>query len=239
MDKWLEVNTIQSYPHNYKEQMFNVSAIERNLGEMIVAVDIDSCYWRTAYKLGYITEKTYIAGLQKSKWKTGRNAAIGSLASTESVTPYNNGFPDRLRQYIVKKNEGHQNIRHHIIDTVYQLFWQLFKEIGDNFLMFLTDCVYAKYDQLRYIENYLRGNAYRFKIHTVEFTELDKRNQKVKWLDYDKDYSNYEGEPISSYSYSSNQAISVNGIPKAGAVCIPSETQSLKAETNNENQQVF
>ena len=48
VDKWLEANAQSQirYDNNYREQMFNVDAIERSLGNQLVMVDINDCYWR-------------------------------------------------------------------------------------------------------------------------------------------------------------------------------------------------
>jgi hypothetical protein len=85
---------VAHWDNNYREQMFNISAIEKNLNKQLIMIDINDCYWRTAYLLGYITESTYIKGRKRKEWKIGRNACIGSLCKTTITQGYTDGKID-------------------------------------------------------------------------------------------------------------------------------------------------
>lgn len=212
IDLWLEKNgsTQKTYTNNYKEQLFNINAIERVVGEPSVMIDINDCYWRTAYLLGYITEQTYIIGKRKKEWKTGRNACIGGLCKVKWKTTYKNGIPEK--RVAVRTKPEYQNIRNHIIGHVYNMFEQLFKQIGNSFYMFLTDCIVTSYRQYRFIETYFTGLGYKIKQKPVEFLELDRINKKVSWHDFDGVKKDDKGRITQKgvdryYQYSNSQTI--------------------------------
>lgn len=187
VDDYIEANkgNIMRYDSNYREQMFNLDAIERNLGHQSVMIDINDCYWTTAFNLGYITEETYMRGLMGGKaWKLGRNACIGSLAKTKIIIPYKNGKPNHHQRKVILPNQERMWIRNHIIDHVHTIFNDLFNQIGDTFYMFLTDCLVTHYLKLKDVEKYLRNHGYRVKNKPVEFVSVDRTRRIVRWLDF-------------------------------------------------------
>ena len=213
VDKWLEANAVTQirYDNNYREQMFNVDAIERSLGNQLVMVDINDCYWRTAYLLGYITEETYIKGMKTKAWKVGRNACIGSLSKSKVVTPYKNGEPQYKLRYVVKAKPEYQYIRNHIIWEVYNIFNELFMQFGNTFYMFLTDCLVTEYDKLKEVQKYLNGKNYRMKSKPIEFLSVDRKEKKITWLDFQSsnidEYGRDKKAPKEKYYIYSNAQV--------------------------------
>lgn len=185
IDTWLEKNkTPPQWDNNYREQMFNLDAIESDVGRQLVMVDINDCYWRTALLLGYITEETYIKGLKSKSWKLGRNACIGSLAKTTISVPFKKGVADRRNRRIIHPKLEYQLIRNHIIGHVYNIFNDLFKQMGDTFYMFLTDCLVTRYSRLRDVQKHLRNEGYRSKAKPLEFLGVDRNERKIMWHDF-------------------------------------------------------
>lgn len=215
IDAWLLKNKdkMERWDNNYREQMFNLDAIEKNKGKLLVMIDINDCYWRTAYKLGYITEQTYIKGKLKKAWKIGRNACIGSLCKVKTITSFDKGKANRNSRLVVRTPLEHQLIRNHIIGHVYKMFNQLFEQMGDNFFMFLTDCLVTSYDKLKEVEDFLNGCGYRVKHKPIEFTGLDRNEKKVSWFDFEAKKKNDAGKVIKDdgvtryYLYSNAQVI--------------------------------
>lgn len=175
---------IPRWDNNYREQMFNLDAIEKTLGKQLVMIDINDCYWRTAFLLGYITESTYIKGKKRKDWKIGRNACIGSLIKTKSIQGFTNGKPDPDKRKIVRTPIAHQMIRNHIIGHVFRMFDTLFQQMGDTFYMFLTDCLVTSYDKKRKVEEYFIQEGYRIKSKPIEFTAIDRKNKRIDWFDF-------------------------------------------------------
>lgn len=189
INKWLEVNgkNMPHYSNNYREQLFNLGSIEKVIGLPVVAIDINNCYWQTAFMLGYITERTYIQGLRRKKeWKIGRNASIGSLSMPTYKMRYKNGktLPYKPSDKIDAPKE-YQYIRNHIIGSIYELFHDLFKHIGADFYMFLTDCVFTDFTQLRKAEEFFTERGYRVKHKTIEFTGINRKEKRVFWYDFE------------------------------------------------------
>lgn len=186
IDQWLLKygDSLAAYPQNYQEQIFNINSIEGCIGEQLVMIDINDCYWMTARRLGYITEQTFIKGLKLKQWKIGRNACIGSLAKTTVITPFIDGVASRLRRQVLRPDPKRQYIRNHIIGEVYELFTQIISEIQDDFFMFLTDCIVTRYSRLKDVQAHLTIRGYKFKHKPMEFREVDRRAKKITWYDY-------------------------------------------------------
>jgi hypothetical protein len=211
IDKWLETNKPPVKDANYMEQMFHLDAIEEVIGEAVMMVDINDCYWRTAYLLGYITEETYIKGLRHKDWKVGRNACIGSLCKSRTILPYKNGVADRINRTIVLPRLEYQHIRNHIIGHIFNLFNTMFQQMGYTFYMFLTDCVVFRWDKVKYVETFLHGANYRTKLKTIEFTEIDRENKKVSWVDFGGEDKSVENRKEKYYFYSNAQVVQYHG----------------------------
>lgn len=193
VDEWLlddkNRQSVQKHNEPFREQMFNIGAIEKAINYPSVAIDINDCYWNTAYKLGYITKKTHISGRRKKQWKTGRNASIGSLIKTETIVPYENGKPDYNKRKSNYASKEHRYVRNHIIGHVHDMFFRLYEQLGPKFYMFLVDCIYTSYDNQKYIEKYFEREGYKVKSKPIDFLYVDRTDRYIWWHDY-----NYEEE---------------------------------------------
>ena len=215
INDWLDKNaeTQVKYDSNYKEQMFNINAIEKSIGKQLVLVDINDCYWRTAHLLGYISEETYVKGMRMRAWKIGRNACIGSLCKARVELPYEKGVPNYKKRRVIRAKMEYQYIRNHIIWHVYNIFNDMFLQFGNTFYMFLTDCLVTDYDKLKEVQKILNGYNYRSKHKPVEFTKLDRAEHKIHWLDFQSSSSDNLGREIKEpkhkyYIYSNAQVVS-------------------------------
>jgi len=214
IDSWMQTkgDTLLAYGNNYSEQMFNLEAIERNIGKCLIMIDINDCYWRTAYKLGYITYETYIIGKRKKDWKLGRNACIGALCKSTTILPYENGKPVKSARRIERTPLHYQYIRNHIITHVFKMFEYLFAQMGNTFCMFLTDCIVTTYDKQRWVERYFMDEGYKVKNKPVEFISLDRVKKRVTWKDFEGTKKNEKGRVIQTgveryYEYSLAQCV--------------------------------
>jgi hypothetical protein len=214
IDSWLEEkgDTLGVWGNNYVEQMFNLDAIEKNIGKCLVSIDINDCYWRTAHKLGYITYESYIIGKRNRDWKIGRNACIGSLCKTTTVIPYVGGKVDSSKREIIRRPMEYQYIRNHIITHVFKMFEYLFSMMGNTFFMFLTDCIVTTYDKKRWVEQYFKDEGYRVKTKPVEFLSVDRVKKRVTWKDFEGTKKNSYGTVVQKgveryYEYSLAQVV--------------------------------
>lgn len=197
IDAWIlkHKGKIPIWDTNYTEQMFNVHAIKYHLGQQLTMIDINDCYWHTAYMLGYITELTYVKGRKMKAWKIGRNACIGALIKTKIVQGYTNGKRDPDKRRIVRTPPEYHNIRNHIIGHVHKIFRHLFNQMGNTFCMFLTDCIVTTYGKKRDVEKYLHEEGYRTKSKPIEFTGIDTVKRKISWYDFSAKQEVPDGTP--------------------------------------------
>lgn len=208
VDEWLEEfgADMEPYPNDYQEQFFNLEAIEKNIGEPLVLIDINDCYWRTSFILKYMKQITYIKGLKKKEWKNGRNGCIGSLRKLKVEIPYINGVRDLSGRRRIPTPIQYHWIRNHVIGHVYQLFFRLFEEIGNDFFMFLTDCVVTTYKNKLFVEKYFADNGYKCKSKPVEFTRVDRIKKVIYWYDFNAENEGKKGRE-KFYHYASHQLI--------------------------------
>jgi hypothetical protein len=197
---------IPLYGSDYLEQGINVEGIRNALGRNSISIDVNDCYWRTAYLLGYITKETYVMGKRKNDWKVGRNASIGSLMKVIVIRNYVNGVLDPATSKRISPDAAFVNVRNHIIGTVYQMFEELRAMLGNSFYMFLTDCVFTDALNINRVKKFFREKMYECKVDAVEFTELDLKVKTVKWTKFAKDPLT-EKHKKKYYMYSDQQVI--------------------------------
>lgn len=190
VSNWLadEKNTLIERKRDYVEQKFCLENIEKNVGKLLVSIDINDCYWQTAYNLGYITEKTYGKGLEQKAWKVGRNASIGSLCKAEMITTYKGGMimrgdDKKLQRKVIHRDERYQHVRHNIIGIVHDMFIDLARQLGDDFFMFLTDCVFTTIEKKTFVEDFFNQYGYKCKYKTFEFVNIDRNEKTVSWIE--------------------------------------------------------
>lgn len=212
VDRWLEKNRheLQHHLRAYKEQMYNIEAIKKSIGQPLVAIDINDCYWTTVWRLGYITDETYYAAKRKKEWKIGRNASIGSLSKSEVSTPYRNGKPIASQRKVVRSRIEYQYIRNHVINKVYEIFYRLFLELQDTFFMFLTDCVFTTPANYNYVVKFFQTEGYSVKMKPIEFLKVDEAERKILWLDFierDNERDTGAGAGVKYVCYANHQII--------------------------------
>jgi predicted HAD superfamily phosphohydrolase YqeG len=148
-------------------------------GQQALAIDINHCYWRTAYLLGFITEFTYNKGIEKKEYKDGRLIAIGTLGKILTVTKYVNGV----------KSEEYQDDRDYIkyggffwavITKVHALLLELWTTLKEDFLMFLTDCVVIDPCKREISIAIIEKHGYSCKEFGLVFTDIDEN--RVAWV---------------------------------------------------------
>ena len=194
VEHWLDKNgtgMVRRERESYKEQLFNIDAIQKNVGNLGISIDINDCYWQTAFNKEYITQKTYDKGRENPKWKVGRNASIGSLAKAEMVTTYigkeiaRDSF-GKLKRRIVYRHENFQYIRHDIIGFVYDMFVELSKLLGNDYYMFLTDCIFTSIEKKAMVEEFFKSYGYTCKSKIFEFTHIDINEKVIQWINVKK-----------------------------------------------------
>ena len=148
-------------------------------GEEALAIDINHCYWRTAFLLGFISEETYKKGIDKPEYKDGRLIAIGTLGKILTVRKYKAGI--KVEEYLDDSDYlKYGGFFWAVIVRIHNMMLELYSVLKEDFLMFLTDCVVIdprrKNDALRVMEKH----GYGTKEYRLVFTDITEK--KVAWL---------------------------------------------------------
>lgn len=151
-------------------------------GQEALAIDINHCYWRTAYQLGFITEETYNKGIQKKEYKDGRLIAIGTLGKILTVTEYKDGL--KYKEYTDDREyKKYGGFFWAVISKVHILLLELYVTLKEDFLMFLTDCVVIDPCKRELAISIIEKHGYSCKEYGLVFTEIEEN--RVCWVTSD------------------------------------------------------
>lgn len=156
-------------------------------GMEALAIDADHCYWRSSYLLKHITEDTYQKGIAKKEYKDGRLIAIGTLGKVLTVRKYVKGV--KVEEY----TDDTEYLKYGgfywaVISKVNTMMLELWNELKEDFLMFLTDCVVIDPSKIDVALAIMHKHGYGTKEYRLVFTELT--DTKVAWIT-DKGESKY------------------------------------------------
>lgn len=108
----------------------------------ITATDVDHAYWRIAYMQGYISERTYLKGLQL-KNKSLRLASLANLSSAKEYRIIQDGYITD-KTVVLKYDPILQKIYNNIRYSCYEIMNTLAERLGEDFICYKTDCIYYK-----------------------------------------------------------------------------------------------
>ena len=164
-------------------------AINKNPRDLTNAIDINACYFKTAYNLGFINEDLYKKGWEKRKEnKLGLLASIGSLNKHETIETYKNGKLKTTDTNWEYKNK-YSPFYWAIINKVAEVMMEIAHALGENFYMWLTDCVYVDRDKKKIATDILDKYGYDYKSFYIEFTDL--RGRQLNWYDFKANEEKY------------------------------------------------
>jgi len=114
----------------------------KNYMGKITATDLNHAYWRIAFLNGYISNKTYIRGLEV-KDKSLRLAALANLSSQKEFYVMKDGKVTKetiVMKYDPILHKVYSNIRY----SCYDYMMVCAEMLGDDFICYKTDCIYYK-----------------------------------------------------------------------------------------------
>lgn len=158
----------------------NVKNIEWfGIGVQALSIDINHCYWRTAYLLGFITDETYYKGIERQEYKDGRLIAIGTLGKMLSVSKYENGL--KVADYIDDRDYlKYGGFFWAVLEKVYELMLDLQMTLKEDFLMFITDCVVIDESKRDVATAIMVKHGYSTKENFITFTDINDKS--VCWI---------------------------------------------------------
>lgn len=149
------------------------------IGQEALAIDVNHCYWRTIFLNRRITEETYLKGIEKNEYKDGRLIAVGTLGKILTVRKYKAGI--KTEEYIDDRDYlRYGGFFWEVICKVYALLLDLWQQLKEDFLMFLTDCVVIDPNKSELAKQIIEKHGYGHKEYKVVFTELTE--SKVAWI---------------------------------------------------------
>ena len=156
--------------------------LQKNPPDLTYAIDINACYFKTAYNLGYISENLYKKGWEKRKQnKLGLLASIGSLNKHETIEVYDKGKLKDTHTNWEYKNK-YSPFYWAVINYVAKVMMEIAHSLGDDFYMWLTDCVYIDKKHKKIVEDILDKHGYDYKNFFIEFNQLGPK--KLHWYDF-------------------------------------------------------
>jgi len=159
---YLQNNDIK-LPKQYRQIEYRGEINEEILGK-VTGTDLNHAYWRIAYNLGIISDRTYEKGLN-DEFKSIRLAALSTLGAKKKYRIIKNGVMTD-EYHIVEGDEKLKEVYTLIRYTCYKYMAQIKKILGNDFLCYKTDAIY-------YIDN--KENRKKVKSFFVEKDLLMKQ----------------------------------------------------------------
>ena len=155
--------------------------------EEIIEIDMNACYWTTAYRLGFISDELFQKGWKKRRTaKIGLLAAIGSLNKKTYTEDFSFGKSGGIER--CAKDDMFRPYYWAVITEVNRIMHESIKKIPPHhFMMWLTDCIYLKKESAPLVKDYFKELGYEFKQHTSHIDAVSDRT--IKWTCH-KDNSN-------------------------------------------------
>jgi len=183
IDAYIEKNGVVPSLEPTQVQSFNFTAIRKALNgkrQPIVGVDINACYWFVAHKLGYISDSLFERGINTKK-KKGLLIAIGCLNKLPMTKTYVDGECVSTT-FDNEYNQRYAPFYWNIIYHTHELMIESFKLFGDDWYMFLTDCLFVSIDKIKDAQEFLKQRGFFYKNHPIEFKNFDSKN--ISWFDF-------------------------------------------------------
>lgn len=138
----------------------------------MMGTDLNHAYWRIAYLMGKISEKTYKKGLESndSNIKIARLSALSVLGRVKTYERYVHG--KFIENVAIQKDKDLKNYYYNIRFYCYQCMWELSRMLGDDFHSYRVDCVYYRKTEqnIEMVETYLNERGLLFE-HLVRDTK--------------------------------------------------------------------
>lgn len=169
------------------EQIHKIVSYNKKTKEPLstYAIDVNACFFKTAYNLGYFTDELYTKAWKRRKdWKYGLLASIGSLNKHETIDTYERG---KLKESKLNTDyiDRYSPFYWSVINYVAEVMMEIATTLQDDFYMWLTDCVYLNESRKKDVEKILNKHNYEHKDFFIQFTGLDER--MVRWYDFKAD----------------------------------------------------
>jgi hypothetical protein len=154
----------------------------KRTGEELYEVDLNSCYWVTAHKLGFISDELFEKGWSKrSECKIGLVTSIGSLNKQTYVEQYEYGKSQGMKKD--GKDESYRPYYWAIINDVVRVMNSTIASVPKHhFMMWLTDCIYIKKESLEIVQNHFEIEGFEHKMNSCHISNVE--DNRVHWVNH-------------------------------------------------------
>lgn len=129
-------------------------------GTRFILVDVNHCYWRIAYLLGYISKNFYKKTYRKKHLKYHRNIALACIVAPTERTYH--GYHQQPYT-ITEENSLFRQVYKNICHTAWNIMWEIAQEIGpENCLGYRTDGIMVFPGHTAVVKKILRRNKLTF-----------------------------------------------------------------------------
>jgi hypothetical protein len=182
IDQYIELYGIPKHNEVADVQLFNIPNIERAIKKQhpVLGIDINACYWNTAYHLGYISKELYERGVKKVK-KQGLLISIGCLNKKPIIKTYDEG--KLVSSYHDEETYNRYSPFYwNIIEVTHKIMVESYSLFKDNWYMFLTDCLFVDFEVAKDAKKFINSFNYEVKSHQIVFEKFDGR--RLTWFDF-------------------------------------------------------
>lgn len=186
VDKFIESDSdMPNYTERINAQSFNIDGIRKAIENdvKVECIDLNSCYWTTAYNLGFIDKRLFNKGIE-SGHKQGLVVSIGALNKLPLIESYTKGSIVS-RKYDYDFNNRYSPFYWSIITKVRDVMMEVYEALGDDLYMWLTDCAFVNSSRKDEVVSIFEKHMYKYKSYESKFTKLSKL--KVNWIDMSKE----------------------------------------------------
>lgn len=148
--------------------------------EELYQIDLNACYWVTAFHLGIISEKLFEKG-----WKIRKQSKLALLASIGSLNKkvYEEGFEYGKSSGIIRKSKD-DDLRPYYWAVISKVNAVMHEAIGavpkHHFMMWLTDCIYVRKESKSIIQELFGSLGYESKHDKCHISKVEMN--KVFWV---------------------------------------------------------
>jgi len=179
VDRYIDNYGVVSKREPVVSQTFNCDAINTVINKPICCLDLNLCYWRTAFLLGYIDESLYRRGIDTG-YKKGMLVSIGALNANPIIQHYENG-KEVSKSYDTELNSRYSPFYWSIIGKVNDLMMEVHKALKDDMYMWLTDCAFIAPERRKDVLAIFDKYGFPCKTYTSDFTFCD--GNTIEWYD--------------------------------------------------------
>jgi hypothetical protein len=149
-------------------------------------IDIAKAYFQSAYRLGYITKKTYNLYSEQDGYKQAMREAITWLGTAYQKQYYNiKGLPKEECYTIKCDIKANQRIYDNVRNTLHNFIFDAVTLIGwDDFIYYTIDSVAFAPDKLHLVKKLFDDNGWQYKVrecYKLNETTYIKDNQERKF----------------------------------------------------------